>query len=42
MENIYGEAGRSEVFRERFVFMLQAIWLKGVEAVVTSYLQGTL
>ena len=42
MEDIYGEVGRSEVFRERFAFMLQAIWLKGLEAVVTSYLQGTL
>ncbi len=42
MEDIYGEAGRSEVFRERFAFILQAIWSKGVTAVVTSYLQETL
>ena len=42
MEDIYGEVGRSEVFRERFAFILQAIWLKGIEAVVTSYLEGGL
>ena len=42
MEDIYGEVGRSEVFRERFAFLLQAIWLQGVETVITDYLQATL
>jgi len=41
MEDIYGDVGRSEVFRERFGVMLQSIWLQGLEAVVTSYTQGT-
>lgn len=42
MEDIYGRVGRSEVFRERFAFIMQALWSQGVEAVMTSYLQGTL
>ncbi len=42
MEDIYGGVGRSEVFRERFTSILQAIWLNGVEAVLSSYLQGRL
>jgi mannitol 2-dehydrogenase len=42
MEDIYGDVGRTEVFRDRFASILQAIWSKGVEAVLTSYLQGGL
>ena len=42
MEDIYGEVGRSEVFRKRFALMLQAIWSKGVAAVITNYLQEKL
>ena len=42
MEDIYGETGHSEVFRERFALLLQAIWSQDVEAVITSYLQEKL
>ena len=42
MEEIYGEVGRSNIFRECFAFLLQAIWSQGVETVITSYLQETL
>ena len=42
MEDIYGDVGRSEVFRERFTTILQAVWSKGVETVVTSYVEGKL
>jgi len=42
MEDIYGDVGRAEVFREHFAIMLRAIWSHGVEAVMRSYLQETL
>jgi mannitol 2-dehydrogenase len=42
MEDIYGHVGRCEVFRERFAFLLQAIWAHGVKQVVTQYLEGSL
>jgi mannitol 2-dehydrogenase len=42
MEDIYGDVGRSEVFRERFASVLRAIWSQGVETVITNYLKGTL
>ncbi len=42
MADIYGEVGRSEVFRKRFAGMLQAIWRDGVEHVVSRYVQGSI
>jgi mannitol 2-dehydrogenase len=40
MEDIYGDVGRSEVFRERFASVLRAIWLQVVEIVITNHLKG--
>jgi mannitol 2-dehydrogenase len=38
MEDIYGEVGRSAVFREVFSTALFAIWSDGVERVLTGYI----
>lgn len=40
MADIYGDVGRSDVFRKCFASMLQAIWSEGVTRVVTRYLAG--
>ena len=40
MEDIYGETGQSEIFRERFSTALSALWSDGVERVLTRYLEG--
>ena len=40
MEDIYGEVGRSEVFRRRFGHALAALWKDGTENVLQSYLDG--
>lgn len=40
MDDIYGEVGRSEVFRQRFAAALNALWSDGVQAVLTRYLDG--
>jgi mannitol 2-dehydrogenase len=42
MEDIYGKVGQSKLFRQRFAFMLRAIWSEGVERVLGGYLQGSL
>lgn len=42
MEDIYGDIGNSEEFRERFTLILQAIWSEGVESILTRYLKGAL
>jgi mannitol 2-dehydrogenase len=42
MEDIYGDVGRSEVFRKQFGTLLDAIWTLGVERVVTRYLDGAI
>lgn len=42
MEDMYGKVGQSTLFRERFAFMLRAIWSEGVESTIDSYLQGSL
>jgi mannitol 2-dehydrogenase len=39
MEDIYGDLGRSPVFRERFRTALQALWLDGVKAVLAGYIE---
>lgn len=41
MTDIYGEVGKSKIFRERFTAMLQGLWTEGVERVVSRYVQGT-
>jgi len=40
MEDIYGDVGSSDVFRNHFAIMLEAIWSEGVERVITRYLEG--
>jgi len=40
MDDIYGEVGRSAVFRERFSAALLALWSDGVEAVLTHYIEA--
>jgi len=40
MADIYGEVGRSEVFRKQFTVMLAAIWSEGVKRVLTRYVEG--
>ena len=40
MNDIYGDVGRSAVFRERFSAALLALWSDGVEAVMTRYLEA--
>ncbi|MGW8157852.1 MAG: mannitol dehydrogenase family protein [Desulfoprunum sp.] len=42
MTDIYGEVGRSEVFRTRFASMLQALWIDGVERVLARYDLGVI
>jgi mannitol 2-dehydrogenase len=42
MTDIYGEVGRSEVFRTRFASMLQALWIDGVERMLTRYVLGAI
>jgi len=39
MDDIYGEVGRSEVFREEFSDALSAIWRDGTERVLSRYLK---
>jgi mannitol 2-dehydrogenase len=39
MDEIYGEVGRSEVFREAFSDALSAIWRDGTEKVLSRYLK---
>lgn len=41
MEDVYGDVGRSEVFRERFASALQALWSDGVQRILTRYVEGT-
>lgn len=40
MDDIYGEAGRSDVFRKAFADALSAIWRDGTGAVLSRYLEG--
>jgi mannitol 2-dehydrogenase len=42
MEDIYGEVGRSDIFRHQFGHALAALWKDGTENVLQSYLDGPL
>jgi mannitol 2-dehydrogenase len=42
MADIYGDAGKSKVFQERFSSILKALWSDGVQKVVTRYVEGSL
>ena len=42
MDDIYGAVGRSEIFRDRFAFILRQIWKRGTLAVVDQYVDGTI
>jgi mannitol 2-dehydrogenase len=42
MTDIYGEVGRSEIFGMTFASLLQALWIKGVEQIISQYVQGTI
>jgi mannitol 2-dehydrogenase len=42
MTDIYGEVGKSEIFRKRFSAMLHGLWTEGVERVVSRYVQRTI
>ena len=38
MEDIYGEVGKSEVFKESFTLALNSLWSKGVSKTIEEYL----
>jgi len=40
MDDIYGEVGRSEVFRKAFSDAFDAIWRDGTKTVLSGYLSG--
>ena len=40
MDDIYGETAKSPVFRQAFADALRAVWAKGAEAVLRSYIAG--
>lgn len=42
MTDIYGEVGKSAIFRKRFTVMLQDLWTERVERVVRQYVQGSI
>jgi mannitol 2-dehydrogenase len=41
MDDIYGEAGRSDVFRRAFSDALNAVWRDGTSTVLSHYLEGS-